>query len=241
MVGFALAASLSAQIPARQFTTNAHGWFMYFGDHPLKKGSPWGIHLEGQWRRHDVVTRWQQLLLRPALNYEVSKNLTLAAGYGFVNTSRYGALPPVAAASQEHRIFQQASLKQRIGKLSISHRYRLEERFLAEKRVPVPGGPAEFVRWRYENRFRYQFRIMRPIRGPWGIALYDEPFISFGDNVASNIFDQNRFYAAVTHTLGKANRLEVGYLNQVVQQRNGRVFENHHTLQVAIYSTRALR
>ena len=59
--------------------------------------------------------------------------------------------------------------------------------------------------------------------------------------MASNVFDQNRAYAAVTRALGKASRLELGYMNQIVQQRNGRVFENNHTLQVAVFSTLALR
>lgn len=213
---------------------------MYFGDHPFKTGSKWGVHLEGQWRRHDVATRWQQLFVRPALNYEVNKNFTLAAGYAFAKTYRYGDFP-TTAAFPEHRLFQQAMLKQTIGKWSISHRYRMEERFIGEKTVPVPGGPAEFVRWRYENRFRYQFRLAHPIKGPWGIALYDEPFIAFGHNVASNVFDQNRAYAAVTYTLGKASRIEVGYMNQLIQQRNGRIFESNHTLQVGIFSTVALR
>ena len=75
----------------------------------------------------------------------------------------------------------------------------------------------------------------------WGVALYDEFFLNFGHNVASNVFDQNRAYAAVTHTLGKASRLELGYMNQIVQQRNGRIFENNCTLQVAVFSTLALR
>ena len=213
---------------------------MYFGDHPVKERSKWGVHLEGQWRRHDVATRWQQLFVRPALNYEVNKNFTLAAGYAYAKTYRYGEFP-TTASFPEHRTFQQAILKQSLGKLSISHRYRLEQRWLGEKIVPLPGGPPEFARWRYENRFRYQLRFMHPIKGAWGVALYDEAFIAFGHNVASNVFDQNRAYAAVTHTLGKASRLEVGYLNQLIQQRNGRIFESNHTLQVGIFSTLALR
>jgi hypothetical protein len=233
------AQSMSVPATARQFTSNAHGWFMYFGDHPVKAGSKWGIHLEGQWRRHDVVSRWQQLLLRPALNYEVNRNLVLTGGYGLITTHRYGAFP-TAAPFPEHRLFQQALVRQAIGKWSLSHRYRLEQRFLGEKRV-LADGRRELVRWRHENRFRYMFRLMRPIHGPWGVALYDEFFLNFGRNVAANVFDQNRAYAALTHSLGKASRIEVGYLNQIVQQRNGRIFENNHTVQVAIYSTLPLR
>ena len=39
----------------RKVDHNAHGWYNYFGDHPIG-GSKWGAHLEGQYRRHDVIT-----------------------------------------------------------------------------------------------------------------------------------------------------------------------------------------
>jgi len=41
----------------RVHANNFHGWWNYFGDHPIG-GSKWGVHLEGQWRRHDVAARW---------------------------------------------------------------------------------------------------------------------------------------------------------------------------------------
>jgi len=62
---------------------NFHGWFSYFGDHPIA-GSKWGAHLEGQFRRHNVITRWQQLLLRPGVNYQATPAVMLTAGYAFV-------------------------------------------------------------------------------------------------------------------------------------------------------------
>ena len=55
---------------------NANAWFMYFGDHPIAS-SKWGIHLEGQWRRTDLGLQWQQYLLRPAVNYQLTKNVML--------------------------------------------------------------------------------------------------------------------------------------------------------------------
>ena len=159
--------------PLRQFTTNAHGWYDYFGDHPVKAGSKWGIHLEGQWRRHDVITRWQQLLIRPGVNYEVNKNLMLTAGYGYITTHRYGEFP-TAVPFPEHRIFQQALVRQALGKWNLSHRYRLEQRFLGEKRA-LPDGTRELLRRRYENRFRYMYRMMRPIHGLSGMRKHRKP------------------------------------------------------------------
>jgi hypothetical protein len=93
-------ASLYAQ--TRLQTSNAHGWWNNFSDHPMRN-TKWGLHLEGQWRRHDIVTKWQQLLIRPAVNYTIHPNITLTVGYGFIATSRYGEYP-VSAAFPEHRV-----------------------------------------------------------------------------------------------------------------------------------------
>ena len=88
---------------------------MYFGDHPIGQ-SRWGVHLEGQWRRHDGFNRWQQLLLRPGVNFEVNKALLLTGGYAFINSYRYGAFPTLARATPEHRIWEQALLRYKTGK-----------------------------------------------------------------------------------------------------------------------------
>src|SRR3982751_5425452 len=72
----------------RIIDNNFNGWYNYFGDHPI--AGNWGIHLEGQYRRNLVITRWQQLLLRPGVNYQVSKLLLLTAGYGFIRSYPYG-------------------------------------------------------------------------------------------------------------------------------------------------------
>jgi hypothetical protein len=219
---------------------NFHGWYMYFGDHPIKK-TPWGVHLEAQWRRHDVTNKWQQSFFRPAVNYAVSPNLSVTAGVAFADTFRYGEFP-VTERFPEFRVFQQALLTHASGRVDFAHRYRLEQRYLGEV-SRSPEGDKQLERWRYENRFRYQFRFTVPLKAeeidPGGVyvALYNEFFVNFGKNVGANVFDQNRAYAALGFALNKHNRLETGYLHQLVQQRNGRVFEHNHTLQVGWFST----
>ena len=238
MVKLLLFVSATFLLPAqsvlpRLHTDNAHGWWNYFGDHPIGE-SKWGAHLEVQWRRHDVVQSWQQLLIRPAVNYTLHPNMILTAGYGYIATSRYGDFP-VGVPFPEHRFFQQAQVLQKLGKVGTTHRYRLEQRELGELTVG-PDGARKVVNWRHENRFRYMYRLLIPLRGKWSIALYDEIFINFGKNVAANVFDQNRAYAAIGYNLPKKSRLEVGFMEQTVQQRNGRIFENNHTLMVSIFS-----
>ncbi len=207
---------------AAQIDDNAHAWFNYFGDHPVAK-SRWGIHLEGQWRRHNVGLSWQQLLLRPGVNFQLTKNILLTGGYAFVNTYRYGDFP-FRENFPEHRFFEQVQFTNKIRKVEIQNRLRFEQRNF--------GGYVA----RYENRFRYMLRFNVPLKGKYYLGMYNEIFYNYGKNVTNNVFDQNRAYIAIGHPLPKASRLEIGFMEQTLQQRSGRVTEHNHTLMISVFS-----
>jgi hypothetical protein len=217
---FALTFCLSAQID-----NNANAWFMYFGDHAFGQ-SKFGAHLEGQWRRSNLSLAPQQLFVRPALNFQLRPKLMLTAGYAFAKTHRYGSFPP-QKVFDEHRIYQQIQVQNRWLGLDWQNRLRFEQRHIL-------GFAA-----RYENRFRYALRANIPLR--WGggknyVAIYDEIFFNYGKQVGANVFDQNRAYVAWGHHLSKQQRFEIGFMEQTLQQRSGRVTEHNHTLQLALYS-----
>lgn len=226
--------AVTAAAQDRVVDNNFHGWFNYFGDHPFGD-SKWGVHLEGQWRRNNVVTDWQQMLLRPGINYEVNKTLMLTAGYGFIRTYRYGA-HPTARKFNEHRIWQQAWLRYKTGKISWTTRLRFENRFLDT--IEAGTGRQYF---RFENRFRGWQQIRVPITAKTYFTAYDELWFYVPPYQSNSAFDQNRAYAAMGRMLGKAWRLEVGYMNQALLQRSGRVLESNHTLMVSLFSTARLR
>lgn len=221
----------------RKNTTNVNAWFMYFGNHKISKR--FGIHAEVQVRRHDVVSDWQQLLLRTGIDFYTAQ-VRFTAGYAFIETYPYGDYP-VKNVFPEHRIWQQALINNPIGKIKLSHRYRLEQRFIGN------SATGEFKNGRYENRIRYMARLNIPLQGALEpkklyLSIYDEVFVNFGKEVAYNLFDQNRAYAALGYHLGKIGKVEIGYLYQIIQQRNllsnptQSVIENNHTLQVALIS-----
>jgi hypothetical protein len=214
---------------------NANAWFMYFGDHPIAK-SKWGLHLEGQWRRADVGLKWQQLLIRPGINYQLNKKVALTGGYGFIQTHGYGDFP-LPATAPEHRVFEQATITQRFKKLDWQNRLRFEQRNIGVM-TKQPDGTFARSDWRYENRFRYMLRTNVPLSkdGKTYLGLYNEIMFNYGKNVAKNVFDQNRAYVALGRDLGHATKLEAGFMEQTIQQRSGLVFEHNHTLQIAIYS-----
>ena len=219
---------------------NTNAWLMYFGSH--KVSNSLGLHAEVQWRRNDLFSGNQQLLLRTGLEFYPRRDVRFTLGYAFVETYPYGEFA-VEQAFPEHRIWQQLLLPQELGKVKLAHRYRLEQRMIGN------SSTGQFENGRYENRARYMAKATINLSAgsnPFFAALYDELFINFGKEVGYNIFDQNRLYGAIGYTISPVLKLELGYLYQVVQLRTldatslRKRIENNHTFQVGLFSNMPL-
>lgn len=211
---------------------NNIGW--YTTTATLKFADKWSAHLEYQWRRDNYITRWQQSLLRTGINYHVNNHATLRLGYGWIETYPYGKYTINTFGKQftEHRIYQALTTTQRVGIFDLTHRYKLEQRWLATYNN---GGSIEPDKWTYLNRLRYQLRAQVPLKKQTGeqtlsrfpyMAAYNEVFIGFGKNAGYNIFDQNRTAGLLGYQFNKTFRAEAGYLCQIVQLNRQIGFRN---------------
>lgn len=232
-------APLCAQV--RKATYNDIAWACYFGDHKIT--NKWGLHTEYQWRRTHFGQHAQQSLARVGVNYKLHERLTLTVGYGLIHTYSYGELPIArlnnageAQTFAEHRIYQDASLTDKVGKLEIGHRFRLEQRYVAlfydTENNHIAG------KWRLFNRFRYRLRLAYPLTEKWYAHGYNELFIGFGKDVGYNIFDQNRINVGLGYKLNKQAKIEAGYFSQTLQKarlsNNLAVFEYNQGFLVAL-------
>lgn len=222
--------SAGGQESTRVIDFNTHLWTVYSGDHPVSER--WGLHFDGQWRRAEFGGKWQQLLLRPGVNFALTRRVQLTAGYAYIRTYPYGEFP-ARAAFPEHRLYQQVQVTHGWGMMRVQHRSRLEQRFVGT------AGPQPRT-WTYQNRFRQQVRVEAPLRDSWYLPVFNEIFIGLPPNYGARVFDQNRLFAGVGRAAGRV-KVEAGYLNHFVGQRNGRVFEFNNTLLVTVSSSAALR
>jgi hypothetical protein len=214
---------------------NRNVWFNYVGDHPLF-GTRWGVHLELQNRLSDWGREWQQLVVRPGINYQLSENVSLGLGYGFIRTYPYGGLP-VAHRFDEHRIAEQIQVRHAAIGLKWTHRVRLEQRWIEELQKQ-PDERFQRENWRGEQRVRYMLRTELPLTEDrrWYVPLWNEVFLNFGGNIVGNHFDQNRAFIGLGWQMAKHVRLETGFLEQTVKRRGGQNWENNHTLSLWLSS-----
>ena len=94
----------------------------------LNLSGKWSLHTEYQFRRNNLVTDWQQGLLRVGINYQVNPRVLLRAGYAWAETYAYGDFPinALGRSFTEHRLFQMVQLSHKEGLLELQHRFMLE-------------------------------------------------------------------------------------------------------------------
>jgi hypothetical protein len=211
---------------------NTIGWYNYFGTYKLSDKV--GIHTEYQFRRDNLINDWMQSLLRVGVNYQIHPKVSLRLGYAWIETWPYGDIPINRFGKQftEHRAFQMATITDKVGRVDLSHRFMLEQRWIGTFSSADLKREDDFT---YINRFRYMFRMQVPLlsnaagkRSPF-IAMYDEIFIGFGKNVGANVFDQNRLGILIGYPFSNTFRLEGGFLNQIVQL--GRLIDQRNVFQ----------
>ncbi|MFY7818834.1 MAG: DUF2490 domain-containing protein [Akkermansiaceae bacterium] len=223
-------------VRADDHDSNGNLWMNYVGDHPIQ-GTKWGIHLEGQARRAEMGDDWQQLLLRPGVNYHLTPDTTLSLGYAYVETHRYGDFPALHDFP-EHRFWQQVAHNRKWMGLDWTHRLRLEQRWIGEMEQDS-GGDWDVGNWRYENRLRYMLRATLPLTPSKNtyLAMSDEIFMNFGSHVKGNEFDQNRAFIGVGYKFNTTTKLEAGFMEQTLQRRGGKIWEHNHTPVIWLVST----
>lgn len=179
----------------------------------VKLPSSFLAHLEIQPRFADLDEdgRIDQLLLRPAVGYQLTENLSIWQGYAWVGNYNQKHTPPESPFFEESRIYQQILYARKFETFKILSRTRLEERWIEH----VDGTA---VRFRTALRGMYPL----PMAPEWALVASDEIFIhlnTVGTRGPAAGFDRNRFFAGINRTFSKQFNMDVGYQNELVNSR----------------------
>lgn len=168
--------------------------------------------LELSIRVDDRGTRGPTTLMRSALGYQLSKSVSLWAGYVRVDTRPQGR-----NATGENRYFQQLSwVPGSVGGVAVALRTRLEQRTFEG---------AKDTGW----RLRQQIRATVPFRkgGPSAVLTSELVALNSTDFGASKGFEQWRNFAGINVPATKHLSVEVGYMNRYVRRRGARDRVDH--------------
>jgi hypothetical protein len=227
-LGFWLAAwsgmLLLASPAGAQSVDDAGLWTAWFGQGDLQPVGFAGGNLkwwfDGQLRFLDDADGFNQSLVRPGVGWSVSERSTVWVGYAWIHT-----VPPAGPNFDENRAWQQWTWSRDFDGLKISHRSRLEQRF-------VETGNDTGLRFRQLLRAEHDLAAYPNL----SLVGWDELFFHLNDTDwgAASGFDQNRAFAGVGFSMDSRWRMEVGYLNQVIEIAGG-PDRNNHILSLNFY------
>jgi hypothetical protein len=162
-----------------------------------------------------------QLVLRPALGYQITPNISLWQGYAWVPSN-------IPTRIDENRIYQQLQINNAFSKLTMVNRSRLEQRWFE-------GADGTAVRARHMVRLAIPFTESKK----WSWILYDELFVNLnGPQGAPKAgFDQNRAFIGLNRTFNRNVNAEIGYLNNYVNRADPVADRMNHVLLLGVYFT----
>jgi hypothetical protein len=191
-------------ISAQSQDSDFGNWLIYIGNKKLSQ--KWNLHNEVQYRNYNTIGDLEQLLLRVGLGYTFneSKNNVLL-GYGYILSENYLDNNTDKVSVNEQRIFQQFTSKQKIGIVSLNHRYRFEQRFVQSD---------------FKMRLRYFLGLNIPLTKKENNKLYFSAYNEIFLNTEPAVFDRNRLYGGIGFRINKNIRLEAGYMNQFFEKNS---------------------
>lgn len=187
------------------FTDNIQGWY------------------EVQPRFGENASQVNQLLLRTALGYRVTKHWSLWQGYAWTPSFE----PRFVS---ENRIYQQLVFAQSYPFVDMMSRTRLEQRWI----LHVPGTA---VRFRTLLRGRFPLDDARV----WGLVTQNEIFFNLNSpaNGPNGGFDQNRFFFGLNKKINEHLSVDGGYQLQAINTNESSLFNTlNHILLLQFFFNR---
>jgi hypothetical protein len=174
-------------------------WFVYFGNQKINNN--WLLQSDIQYRLNQISNQKSQLLLRAGLGYNLTEaNNNILLGLAYVESNREEGDEAITT-THEKRIYQQYLYKQKRNNLFLTHRVRLEERFIVND---------------FTLRSRYFLSVQKPLNGkPLNRrSIYISSFNELFVDISNQKFDRNRFFTGIGYGVTSDIRLETGYLIQ---------------------------
>lgn len=209
-------------------------WYGYYNS--LKFNESWSLYNEIQERQFYNPTAQHQLVFRSNLERKLIENWNTSVGMTLFFQNPNNPNSESNLTVPELRPDIGFNNKQKLGFMTINHRYKAEARFFhdIENEKLVSGFRFSNIRLRYQLGLDFSL-LKKEAKEKIILKVKDEIMFNVGNKIVKNIFDQNRIYVALYYKLNASYALEVGYMNWFQQQKTGTDFYNRDILRLSIF------
>lgn len=201
-----------------------------FSDH-------WGVVADAHIRENGFFESNNFYFLRGGISYIPNSAVSLTGGYAhmWLAPTREGW----STYSDENRIYEQAQLSTKIGKVSVLQRLRNEQRWHEIMINDEPSGNLRFT-----DRVRYLASFTIPVfsnKKLPSLVLSDEILVQFGKDIVYNTFDQNRLFIGIKQNVTTKLSYDLGYMNVYQQKIIGNQYDMNHTIRLFFYLNTSIK
>lgn len=215
-------------------------WYGYYNN--LKFNENWSLNSEIQERQFYNPTAQHQLVFRSNLERKVFGDWKASVGMTFFLQNPNTPNSESNLSVPELRPNIGFSNKQKLGFVSINHRYKAEARFFHDVENEKLVGGYRFSNFRLRYQLGLDFLIWKNEKQQAFIAkIKDEIMFNIGSKIIKNTFDQNRIYLAINYKLNNSYAVELGYMNWFQQQKSGTDFYNRDILRFSLFHSIELK
>ncbi len=216
-------------------TTQSQAWYGYYITADF--GKKWFLTMEVENRQFIKPSAQNMFLMRPHLHYKVHKHWDVGLGYAYFLVSTQNPLAKKSSlTTPEQRLFQEANNNHTWGRFTLSHRFRVEERWVHKT---IGQQLAEG----YNFNFRFRYRIGLDVllyqtnekQHKLKLRINNEIMVNIPTKVVKNIFDQNRVYAGINYQPPGPISFEVGYLHWYQERQMTKQYFNRHIVRFSVF------
>lgn len=209
-------------------------WYGYFNQ--LQCNENWTVLSEIQQRQFYNPTAQHQLVFRSNVERKLANDWNASLGLTFFLQNPNEPTSKSSMTVPEWRPDMGFVHQQKMKGFTISHRYKMEARFLHQVTNEQLVGGYQFSNF----RFRYQLGFEIPLWKQNGndkisIKIKEELLCNVGQKVVKNVFDQNRIYVGLQYKCRDSFAIEAGYMNIFQQQKSGTDFYDRDIVRLALY------
>jgi hypothetical protein len=179
---------------------NYNHWVQYSGSYWFSPS--WVVTANLQYRTYDPIKNPRVIFTGAEGSYNFKEApISFTAGYAHLFNRNY-VTAEETEFTHENRLYQAINIRGNLGKVGLTHRYQVEERWLAQG---------------YHTRFRYLVALKIPLGDkeqevrPWYGILRNEVRVI----VREQPFDSNRIFGGLGYTFSKHLTLEGMWMSQL--------------------------
>jgi Protein of unknown function (DUF2490) len=213
----------------REVQTQNHFWTSV--NTQARISNKWSVIADLHIRRTDYLKNNNFYYTRVGAAYHINKNLSVSLAGGHMWLANKTATTELFV--NENRLVQQIQLSQPMGKIQLSQRLRIEERWIQK----VINSELTDT-YRYSTRYRYQLGLSIPLsKNKYfpSLAFADELMMQTGKHIIYNNFDQNRFFAGIKQQIIPSLAADFGYMHVWQQRLSGYQYNRNHTIRLFFY------